>query len=194
MPVARTNPFQDLSPASRTSERGAVVRRTERFSAWVLSVLLHSLAISSALALANGLTIQPAKSSFRWDVSIIEASHPSPITSEQQTTTGPPPMSSTQPPGSRTYRPRHRSITPMPRPSAPLASRILTKSNVDATVLHDAEGSPDKPVVSNERITPAEMTGVTSPVKVQTWRVSRSGPPTPFLSRNRLSPSCRHQM
>ena len=66
----------------------------------------------------------------------------------------------------------------MPRPSAPLASRILTKSNVDATVLHDAEGSLDKPVATNERITPAEMTGVTGITGQSTDMVGEQERPT----------------
>ena len=193
MPVIRGSHIQQhLLPAFRPAERRAVEKQPDHLSAWILSVLIHSLAIGSALALANGMAVRPVKPSFRWDVSIIEASPLSPITSEQQTKAEAAPVPSTQLPDTQADHPRHRRATPTPRQAAPPASRILAQSDVDVPVFHNTEGSPQAPdatmeqtaLSGNENKSAEQSTGTVAAQE-------RSADIIP--SQNRMSLRCLHQ-
>lgn len=56
-----------------------------RIGGWMLSLLLHALGIGTAVVLAAEFTALPREKSFQWEVSLISAPHPEPISSELPT-------------------------------------------------------------------------------------------------------------
>ncbi len=56
-----------------------------RIGGWMLSLLLHALGVGTAVVLAADFTVLPRERSFQWDVSLISAPHPEPISSDLPT-------------------------------------------------------------------------------------------------------------
>jgi protein TonB len=56
-----------------------------KIGGWVLSVLLHAIGIGTAMVLAAEFSILPREKPFQWDVSLVAATHPEPITSDLPT-------------------------------------------------------------------------------------------------------------
>ena len=158
-----------------------------KIAGWMLSVILHGLGIGTAMVLAAEFSILPREKSFQWDVSLVTAAHPEPVSSDLPTPVLPafahrrvtPEGGSPRSNSAKTAS--HKTITA----SSPIGAAPSDLPSHDLPRIHDSERMPlrksktthdvplPKDMVPPKPSTPHEEPQVTSPELTSVFPVAK---------------------